>query len=107
SAGVYQSLKDKKNVAMPHSAEKGQLKQLETYTKNDASLGAAGGIYASVNDLSKWVLLHLNGGKYGEGLKSQLVSGANHREMLRPHTTVGFNSRPDPAAKVHFNAYGL
>ncbi|MBI1767552.1 MAG: serine hydrolase [Bacteroidetes bacterium] len=107
SASVYQNLKDKKNTAMPHAVEKGELKQLETYTKNDASIGAAGGIYASVNDLSKWMLMHLNGGKYGEGLKSQLVSAANHREMLRPHTFLGFNSKPDPTAKVHFNAYGL
>jgi CubicO group peptidase (beta-lactamase class C family) len=107
SAGVYQNLKDKKNTAMPHAEVKGQLKQFEPYTKNDASLGAAGGIYASVNDLSKWMLLHLNGGKYGDGLKSQLVSAGNLKEMQRPHTFIGFNAKPDPLTKVHFNAYGL
>lgn len=107
SAGVYQNLKDKKNTALPHSTTNGQLKQFEAYTKNDASLGAAGGIYASVNDLSKWMLLHLNGGKYGEGLKTQLVSPTNLKEMQRPHTFVGFNSKPNPITKTHFNAYGL
>ncbi|HPM29035.1 MAG TPA: serine hydrolase [Chryseolinea sp.] len=107
SAGVYQNLKDKKNTAMPHAVEDGKLKQLETYTKNDASLGAAGGIYSSVNDLSKWMLMHLNDGKYGESLKLQLVSKENHDEMWRPHTFIGFNSKPSPQNKVHFNAYGL
>jgi CubicO group peptidase (beta-lactamase class C family) len=107
SAGVHQNLKDKKNTAMPHASQGGTLKQLDTYTKNDASLGAAGGIYSSVNDLSKWMLMHLNGGKYGEGLKSQLVSSDNLREMQRPHTFIGFNSKPDPKIKTHFNAYGL
>ena len=107
SAGVYQTLKDKKNTALPHSAFGGQLKQFDPYTKNDPSLGAAGGIYASVHDLSKWMLMHLNDGRYGDGLKSQLVSPDNHREMLRPHTFIGFNSKPNPNARAHFNAYGL
>lgn len=107
SAGVYQNLKDKKNSAMPHSVINGELKQLETYTKNDASLGAAGGIYASVNDLSKWMLMHLNDGKYGEGLKSQLISSRTHREMWRPHTFINFTLKPDPKNKTHVNAYGL
>jgi hypothetical protein len=60
-----------------------------------------------VSDLSKWVIMHLNEGKYGEGLKSQMVSVANQREMLRPHTFIGFNNKPDPNIKTHLNAYGL
>ncbi len=107
SAGVYQMLKDKKNTAMPHSVVDGKLKQLETYTKNDASLGAAGGIYSSVNDLSKWMLMHLNDGKYGESLNMQLISLEHHNEMWRPHTFIGFNVKPNPQNKVHFAAYGL
>jgi len=105
SASVYQTLKDRKNVAMPHAANKGTLKQIETYTKSDGLVGAAGGIYASVTDLSKWMIMHLNGGKYGNGV--QLVSPENHKEMLRPHTFIGFNGKPDPRSKIHFNAYGL
>jgi CubicO group peptidase (beta-lactamase class C family) len=107
SAGVYQNLKDKKNVALPHATTKGTLKQISTYTKNDATLGAAGGIYASVSDLSKWMLLHLNDGKYGPDLTLRLVSANNLKEMHRPHTFVGFNSNPDAAAKTHFTTYGL
>lgn len=107
SAGVYQILKDKKNVAMPHATLQGALRQISTYTKNDATLRAAGGIYASVSDLSKWMLLHLNDGKYGAGLSSQLVSLVNLREMHRPHTFVAFNNKPDAPVKTHFTTYGL
>jgi len=106
SAGMYQNLKDKKNVALPHSAEP-DLKLIGQYTEASASFAAAGGIYASVRDLSKWMLLHLNGGKFGDGLSRQLVSVENHNEMLRPHTMIGFNRKPNPALRAHLNAYGL
>ncbi len=107
SAGVYQTIKDRKNIAMPHSVLNSQLNQFEPYAKNDPSLGAAGGIYASVGDLSKWMMLHLNDGRYGERNQHQLVSKENHQEMLRPHTFIGFNQKPDQPDKIHFNAYGL
>jgi len=107
SVGVYQNLKDKKNTAMPHSVVDGKLKQIETYSKPDGTVGAAGGIYSSVNDLSKWMLMHLNDGKYGEALNLQLISAQNHNEMWRPHTFLGFNVKPNPQNRVHFNAYGL
>lgn len=102
SAGTYQRLVDKKNVAMPHSTVGGQLHPLEPF---DIGMGAAaGGIYASVNDLTKWMLLQLNDGKRGE---TTVFSKRNHREMWRPHTNLGFNPKPDPPYKTHFSAYGL
>lgn len=107
SAGVYQTLKDKKNVAAPHSVVNGKLEQLEHYTKNDASLGAAGGIQSSVSDLSKWMLMHLNDCKYGADLQSQLISTKNHNELWRPHTIINFNVKPDLRRNSHLNAYGL
>jgi CubicO group peptidase (beta-lactamase class C family) len=107
SAGGYQYLKDKKNTAMPHAAEKGVMRQLLPYQEGNGSIGAAGGIYSSVTDLSKWLLMHLNDAKYGDALQSQLISTPNHREMFRPHTILGFNIKPDPRNKRHLNAYGL
>ena len=107
SVGVYQHLSEIKNTAAPHAVVKGELKQLEPYTKTDGSLGAAGGIYSSVNDLSKWLLMHLNDAKYGDKLQSQLITPTNHKEMLRPHTFLGFTVKPDPRSKRHLNAYGL
>jgi CubicO group peptidase (beta-lactamase class C family) len=107
SAGVYQRIGVKSNVAFPHSTDKGKLKQLEPYLKNDETLGAAGGIYSSVNDLSNWLLLHLNNGKYGEDLKEQLISEQNHAELWKPQTNIGFWIHPDPSYRSHFRAYGL
>lgn len=107
SAGVYQRVKYKSNVAFPHSTENGKLRQLEPYLKNDETLGAAGGIYSSVNDLSKWLFLHLNNGKYGEELSEQLISEKNHAELWKAHTNIGFNVEPELPYKTHFNSYGL
>ena len=107
SVGVYQRLDDKRNVAFPHSTEEGKLRQLEPYIKNDESLGAAGGIYSSVNDLSKWLLLHLNSGKYGNRLNQQLVSAKNHSELWKAHTNIAFNVEPAAPYKTHFSSYGL
>ncbi|RPD96523.1 serine hydrolase [Aureibaculum marinum] len=107
SVGVYQRLKNNNNVAFPHTTENGKLKQLEHYIKNDESLGAAGGIYASVNDLSKWLIMHLNNGAYGKNFSKQLISKKNHDELWKPHTNIEFNVIPELPYKTHFKAYGL
>jgi len=105
SAASFQSLNDKTNVAFPHSSETGELKQIETYSHNLTN--AAGGIYASVNDLSKWLLMQLNGGKYGENLEHQLFSEESQEEMWKAHTNMSFNVKPDSRYKHHFESYGL
>ena len=107
SVGVYQRLEDKSNVASPHATKNGKLIELEPYIKNDETLGAAGGIYSSVNDLSNWLFLHLNKGKYGKDLKEQIISKENHAELWKPHTNIGFNAAPDLPYRTHFRAYGL
>lgn len=107
SVGVYQRLKDNINVAFPHSVEEGKLKQLVPYLKNDESLGAAGGIYSSVKDLSTWLFLHLNNGKYGNNLEEQLISEQNHKELWKAHTNLDFNVEPDLPYRTHFRSYGL
>lgn len=105
SAGLINRLKDTKNVAAPHTAFGSELKQIEPYSKSGDVLGAAGGIYSSVSDLSRWVMMHLNDGKLPDG--KQLFSSDNHAEMWRPHTNMGFSVKSDPRYKSHFSAYGL
>ncbi len=107
SASVYQMLKSTDNVAMPHRVENGELKQMLTYTKPNASLGAAGGIYASVDDLSKWMMMHLNEGVYEPMSGERLISEESHRELWKPHTNIGFDLIPGAPYKYHFQAYGL
>ncbi len=96
-------LKDKINLAAPHSSESGIIKTIDTY---DIGMGsAAGGIYSNVADISKWMIVRLNKGKYGPDLKSSLFSIDNHNEMWRLHTVLETN--PNPRYNSHFNGYGL
>lgn len=96
-------LKDKSNLATPHSSESGTIKTIDAY---DIGIGsAAGGIYSNVADMVKWMMVRLNKGKYGTDLKTSLFSLKNHNEMWRLHTVLETN--PNPRYNSHFNGYGL
>ncbi len=95
--------KDKSNLAAPHSAESGSIKTIDSYDIGMAD--AAGGIFSNVADMSKWMMLQLNKGKYGIDLKTPLFSLKNHREMWRIHTVLKTNQ--NPRYNSHFNGYGL
>ena len=96
-------LKDKSNLSTPHSSESGTIKKIDAY---DIGMGsAAGGIYSNVTDMSKWMIMRLNKGKYGIDLKSSIFSLKNHNEMWRIHTVTETN--PNPRYNSHFSGYGL
>jgi len=96
-------LKDRSNLAAPHSSESGTIVTIDAY---DIGMGsAAGGIYSNVADMSKWMLLHLNNGKYGSDLKSTMFSLKNHNEMWKMQTVMETNQ--NPRYNSHFNGYGL
>jgi CubicO group peptidase (beta-lactamase class C family) len=102
SAGKYQRLKNKNNVASPHADVKGKLTPLKAF---DMGVGeAAGGINASISDLAKWVQMKLNNGKYGD---TTLVSRKNHDFMWTPQSNRSFNPVSKSRYKSHINAYGL
>ncbi len=106
SAGAYTELRDLSNVANPHSTEKGDMVELDHFIfDTDKINGAAGGIYASVNDLANWMLVHLNKGKYGPELKHELFTEASQREMWKIHTTL--EAGRNPRYNSHFDGYGL
>jgi CubicO group peptidase (beta-lactamase class C family) len=104
SASIYYNLKSKDNIAEAHKVENGEVIQIEAYDENRA-IGAAGGIYASVNDLSKWMLMHLNGGKMDDG--TTFISAKSRSEMWKAHTNISFNATPPEPYRTHYNAYGL
>lgn len=94
------------NLASPHLAENGKLRIIPYYELDPNKInGAAGGVLSNVDDLCRWMLVHLNGGKYGENLEKQLFSAASQREMWSIHTTIPV--RPDNRYKPHFSGYGL
>jgi CubicO group peptidase (beta-lactamase class C family) len=102
SAGTFVRLKDTSNVIAPHVPIDGKLKVIKRY--QDQILDAAGGIYSSVNDMNKWMIVQLNNGKYGaENL--QLFSEKEHNEMWAPQTIIPTNTKPP--YNTHFSSYGL
>ncbi|OFZ37930.1 MAG: serine hydrolase [Bacteroidetes bacterium RIFCSPHIGHO2_02_FULL_44_7] len=104
SAGYYENLKDVSNVAMPHSSERNELVEIQTYRDPNKLFGAAGGIYASVSDLSQWMLCHLNNGTLRD---VHLLSEERHDELWRPYTNISFSANPGGRYKSHYDAYGL
>ncbi len=107
SIALFHNLKDSSNIALPHSYVDGELKQLKNYSDPSGLFGAAAGIYSSVNDMSKYLLLYLNECKYGDSLSEKLISNRSLSEMWKPHTNKWFNATPKSPYKTHFSAYGL
>ena len=100
--GGLASIKDTSNLSASHSTETGEMRVIPTF--EEMINGAAGGIFSNVNDLSQWMLMHLNRGKYGEDNK-RLISQANHYEMWKIHTVMDVNR--NPRYNSHFAGYGL
>lgn len=102
SAASFVRLKDTTNVIAPHVPTDGKLKVVSRY--EDPIFDAAAGIYSSVNDLSKWMIMQLQNGKYGPDYKS-LFSEKEHTEMWTPQTIMSINTAPP--YNSHFKSYGL
>ncbi|GAB5419294.1 MAG: serine hydrolase [Crocinitomicaceae bacterium] len=104
SAGYRENLKSSDNVAMPHSTESGELEQINEYLDPNKVFGAAGGIYASVQDLTNWMLLHLNYGIRGE---DTLLQPETQQKMWEMQTLIASSGRGEGRYNSHYNAYGL
>jgi CubicO group peptidase (beta-lactamase class C family) len=103
SAPNYDLLKDKNNVIDPHAPVNGKVQVIHRDWKYVAD--AAGGIYSSVHDMSKWIIMQMNNGKYGDDLKDQLLSEKTHEEMWTPQTIIPVHG--ETPYNTHFAAYGL
>ena len=103
SAASFTRLKDTSNVVVPHVPTEGKLKVISRY--KGTTFDAAAGIYSSVTDLSKWVILQLQHGKYGSDQQQQLFSDKQHSEMWTPQTILP-NKMTKPY-NSHFKSYGL
>jgi CubicO group peptidase (beta-lactamase class C family) len=101
SAPSYQRLKDYSNVVDAHAPVNGKVLVIPRYLTTTGN--AAGGIYSSVADLSKWVIMQMNNGKYGDD--KRLFSEAVHWQMWTPQTIIPFG--PSSYYNTHFGAYGL
>ena len=103
SAPNFDLLKNKDDVIDPHAPVNGKVQVIHRDWKYVAD--AAGGIYSSVHDMSKWIIMQMNNGKYGDGLKEQLVKESTHEEMWTPQTIIPVHGTT--TYNTHFAAYGL
>jgi CubicO group peptidase (beta-lactamase class C family) len=99
TAASWYRLKDKSNIIDGHAPYEGKL--LPVGLSFSEVGNAAGGIYSSVADMSKWVIAMINGGKYGENLDKKLFSPAIHKELWTPQTLIAGGN---PSS---FSSYGL
>lgn len=102
SATSFNRLKDKSNIIDAHAPVNGKVVPIPkdfTETSN-----AAGGINTSIADLSKWVLLQLNGGKYGDNLSKTLFTKGIQSQMWTLQTVI---PRSNSTYNSHFFGYGL
>ena len=103
SACSFDRLKDKTNVIDGHASVEGKV---QVIARSSLKVGhSAGGINSCISDLSKWVLLQLSHGKYGDDLGKKLFSDDVHEEMWTPQTIIPVRN-PGPY-NTHFSAYGL
>lgn len=99
-------IEDTTNVAAPHSTtntENGEIKSFELF--GEMVNGAAGGILSNAEDMSKWLLMQLHNGKYGDRLEAELFTEARQNEMWKIHTVL--DADPNPRYNSHFAGYGL
>jgi CubicO group peptidase (beta-lactamase class C family) len=103
SAASYNRVRDRSNLMDAHIPVEGVLKVVPMYQSSLFNSGA--GVISSVADMSKWVMMHINRGSFGEHNSKILLKEATHREMWTPQTIIPVRN-PGPY-RSHFSAYGL
>ncbi|WP_116787360.1 serine hydrolase [Flavobacterium psychrotrophum] len=99
----FAMLADKSSLATPHADTHGTLKEIPQF--EDMMNGAAGGILANVSDLTQWLLVQLNKGKYGDKKDKTLFSPQSSQTMWTIHTVTDRSG--NPRYNTHFSGYGL
>jgi len=90
---VVESQKDK-DFAQPYAEREGKITKIPF--RDITLVGPAGSINSSVNEMSRWVLVHVNGGKLGE---TQVIGAATLADLHTPYMTTGaVSTRPDITA---------
>lgn len=103
TAIMFEGVKNNPNVIDPHVPVNGVLVVAD---RRPWTVGnAAGGIYSNVTDISKWIIMQMNGGRYGSDLNKPLFSEKVHKDMWSPVTIQQLSSPGD--YNSHFAAYAL
>lgn len=86
-----------------HTRVNGKLESIERNPYSEITK-AAGGIFASLNDMTKWVQTRLDMGRYGSTLKDSLFSIEQAKDMWTSQTLIPTEKEE---YNTHFKAYGL
>jgi CubicO group peptidase (beta-lactamase class C family) len=90
---VLDSQKDK-DFALPYDERDGKVVKIPF--RDISTIGPAGSINSSVNEMAHWVMAHINGGKFGD---KQVIGADTVADLHKPYmTTGGVSTRPDITA---------
>ncbi|MES2329529.1 MAG: serine hydrolase [Bacteroidota bacterium] len=103
SAASFSRVKNKTNAIDAHAPVNGKVEPINGVLSEQAN--AAGGIWSNLTDMSKWIIMQMENGKYGDGLTKRLFSERVHDDMWTPQTIIPV--RTSPPYNVHFSSYGL
>jgi CubicO group peptidase (beta-lactamase class C family) len=104
SIATAATLRQQPNVAKPHAIVDGELRVIENLSVDPVA--PAGSIWSSVNDMSKWMQMLLDGGRAGT---RTLLQPETLDELFKPQTMVtrdGFYPTAQ-LTKPHWTTYGL
>lgn len=94
------------NAASPHALVAGRVKVIENMSVD--SVAAAGSIWSSVHDMSRWLQFLLDGGRVGGPSGKPLLSPGVLAELFRPQAFVPMSQYPtSQLVKPHWMTYGL
>ncbi len=103
TAPSFSRVQNKSNVIDPHAPVDGKVQVIRRDWSEVAN--SAGGIYSNVHDMCKWIIMQMNGGKYGDNHNKKLFSEAVHEDMWTPQTIIPV--RTSSPYNTHFSSYGL
>lgn len=93
---VFESQKDK-DFAQPYAEREGKIQKIPF--RDISAVGPAGSINSTVNEMSRWVAVHIGGGKFGD---KQVIAPATLADLHRPAMVSGaVPTRPDISAMAY------
>jgi CubicO group peptidase (beta-lactamase class C family) len=103
SEALVSSIAGKANVAVPHFEANDTVRVIPMRSTDDVA--AAGSVWSSVTDMSKWMRFILDSGRVGT---KRLIAAATFRELIAPQIRAPMTEYPAlQLAKPDFFSYGL
>lgn len=97
---IVETVKHSSDFSHPYRAKNEGIKEIPFYGAQDA-IAPAGAIVSCVEDMSKWLLMHLNKGQYNG---SQIISSAQIKQLHAPHMVIPEISK---YAEIPYSNYAL